>query len=442
MTYAEATEYLFNAAPLFQNVGRDAYKEGLGNTIHLDLHFGHPHTAYRTIHVAGTNGKGSCSHTLAAILQHSGLKVGLYTSPHLIDFRERIRINGEMMPTERVVEFVENERSFFEPLHPSFFELTTALAFLYFKEQEVDVAVVEVGLGGRLDCTNVITPDLSIITNISRDHTQFLGNTLPQIATEKAGIVKRGVPLVVGETDGNLQVKQVFLDIVKKMDTKAIFADEMGEIYHSEECHDGRDYETKYVGRLHGELSGLCQVKNTATVLCSLRELRRLGYRVSDTDILEGFAHVCGMTGLMGRWQKTSEHPLVICDTGHNAAGMSYIGKQIRERIATSLSSGYPEYGRAHIIIGMAQDKDIRESLSFLPREATYYFTQASVRRAMKADNIKAIGRSVGLVGESYPTVRDAVNRALACCKAEDFLIIGGSSFVVADYIREFVTHF
>ncbi len=432
MTYAEATDYLFNAAPLFQNVGQDAYKEGLENTHLLDEHFGHPHKNYRTIHVAGTNGKGSCSHTLAAILQQSGLKVGLYTSPHLIDFRERIRVNGEMMPRERVVQFVENERNFFEPLHPSFFELTTALAFLYFKEQAVDVAVVEVGLGGRLDCTNIIVPDLSIITNISRDHTQFLGNTLRQIATEKAGIVKQGVPLVVGETNGHQEVKQVFLDTAQRLQAPIFFADEMGEITHSEERDGGRDYETQHLGKLHGELSGLCQVSNTATILTSLRELRGIGYKITDDDIRDGFAHVCHMTGLMGRWQKVGEHPLTICDTGHNAAGIAYIGRQMRET----------RCGRLHIIIGMAQDKDIRESLSFLPTDATYYFTQASVRRAMHADKMAAIGRSMGLIGEPYPTVSDAVKRALTCCRAEDLLFIGGSSFVVADYMRDFITHF
>ncbi len=392
--------------------------------------------------MAGTNGKGSCSHTLAAILQCSGYKVGLYTSPHLIDFRERIRVNGEMMPRERVVQFVEEERSFFEPLHPSFFELTTALAFLYFKEQAVDVAVVEVGLGGRLDCTNIITPDLSIITNISRDHTQFLGNTLPQIATEKAGIVKGGVPLVVGETSGNHEVKQVFLDTARHRRTNAIFADEMGEITHSEERDGGRDYETRYVGHLHGELSGLCQVKNTATILTSLWELRCLGYHITDEDIRHGFANVCQMTGLMGRWQKVGEHPLIICDTGHNAAGMAYIGRQLKAESSALAATGRPKFGHLHIIIGMAQDKDIRESLSFLPREATYYFTQASVRRAMKADEMQAIGHSMGLVGEAYPTVSDAVSQALDCCQAEDMLFIGGSSFVVADYIRDIVTHF
>ena len=265
MNYKETINYLFNAAPLFQQVGGKAYKEGLSNTHILDEHFQHPHTQYTTIHVAGTNGKGSCAHTLAAMLQHHGLKVGLYTSPHLVDFRERIRVNGVMMPEDYVVRFVEEERAFFEPLHPSFFELTTALAFKYFAEEKVDVAVIEVGLGGRLDCTNIITPCLSVITNISFDHTQFLGDTLAKIASEKAGIIKTNVPVVIGET--NEETRPVFQNKAMEVKAPITFAEDEAEILTSTLTTDGlRLYQTRNFGELRGELTGECQIKNANTI--------------------------------------------------------------------------------------------------------------------------------------------------------------------------------
>lgn len=259
MTYKETTDYLFNCVPLFQNVGKEAYKEGLYNTEVLDEHFGHPHKKYKTIHIGGTNGKGSCSHTLAAILQKAGYKVGLYTSPHLTDFRERIRVNGEMIPEDFVIKFVENERHFFEPLHPSFFELTTAMAFLYFAEENVDVAVIEVGLGGRLDCTNIIHPDLSVITNISFDHVQFLGDTLEKIASEKAGIIKENTPVVIGET--TKETRNVFLNKSLSVNSKIYFAEEKLHVLSSKQEMTGRTFETDMLGELKGELGGLCQEK-------------------------------------------------------------------------------------------------------------------------------------------------------------------------------------
>ncbi len=421
MTYDEATEYLFNAAPLFQNVGKEAYKEGLANTITLDKHFGQPHKRYKTIHVAGTNGKGSCSHTIAAILQNAGYNVGLYTSPHLLDFRERIRVNGAMMPQQRVIDFVMDERGFFEPLNPSFFEITTALALLYFKEQNVDVAVIEVGMGGRLDCTNIITPELSIITNISFDHTQFLGDTLEKIATEKAGIIKDNVPIVVGETNGHNEVKSVFLNAARAHHSAITFADENKEVLN----RDGNIYNTRLVGKIEAELRGWCQEKNTATILSSIRELREIGLNISDRDVAKGFANVCSTTGLTGRWQKICDSPLVICDTGHNPAGMSYIGKQLR---------GTP-HDNLHIVIGMASDKDIKESLSHLPNHATYYFTKASVKRAMKAEDIALIGKSMGLNGDCFTSVISAFDAAKAKASSGDMIFVGGSSFVVADLL-------
>ena len=414
MTYSEATEYLFTSAPLFQNIGAGAYKEGLGNTVALDAHFGHPHTKYLTIHVAGTNGKGSVSHTLAAILQSAGYKVGLYTSPHLVDFRERIRVNGKMIPEDRVIRFVEEERCFFEPLHPSFFELATALAFKYFEETGVDIAVIETGLGGRLDGTNIIKPILSIITNISFDHVQFLGNTLEAIAGEKAGIIKADTPVVVGETGGNTEVRRVFADKAKEMHSPILFADELSH------------------PKVEGELKGYCQEKNTQTILTALDFLRgiakglseRATLNISEKDINNGFMHVCELTGLMGRWQTLYEKPLTICDTGHNVGGWEYISKQLEQTP-----------GRLHIVIGMVGDKDISGVLSLMPREAIYYFTQPSVARALDSHSLQALAQTHGLQGTPYPTVQAATEAALAEADKDDFIYVGGSSFVVADLL-------
>ncbi len=427
MTYTETIEYLFNAAPLFQNIGAGAYKEGLSNTHLLDEHFGHPHRSYKTIHVAGTNGKGSTCHTLAATLQHAGLRVGLYTSPHLVDFRERIRINGQMIPQQRVIDFVEQERSFFEPLHPSFFELSTALALLYFKEQKVDVAIIEVGLGGRLDCTNIIRPELSVITNISYDHTQFLGDTLEKIAAEKAGIIKSSVPVVIGETNGNEGVRNVFLQTAQTQNAPVWFADEANEVLSSRRSEDGLwEYDTTLVGELCGTLTGECQPQNTATILCALRRLREAGFHITDEDIRMGFANVCAYTGLMGRWQTVSTQPHVVCDIAHNPAGLRYIGQQINGLANRAL----------HIIIGMVSDKDVSHSLAELPKHAKYYFTQASVKRALPADELATIARAKGLQGNTYPNVSEAFKAAMQSATADDFIYIGGSTFVVADFMQ------
>lgn len=426
MTYQETIEYLYNSAPLFQNIGAGAYKEGLDNTNKLDSHFGHPHLSYRTIHVAGTNGKGSVSHTLAAILQASGLKVGLYTSPHLLDFRERIRVNGEMIPKERVTEFVEKERSFFEPLSPSFFELTTALAFKYFQEQKVDVAVIEVGLGGRLDCTNIITPDLSIITNISLDHTQFLGNTLEEIAAEKAGIIKDGVPVVVGETVCD-SVANVFRLRAEKMGCSIVFADKTNEVNDSHITDNGKElYSTRSFGMLEGELGGLCQSRNAATILASVKALRMGGYSISDEDVAQGFAHVMRMTGLCGRWQKLSDNPLTICDTGHNPGGMQYIAKQLQTT----------PHKQLHIVIGMAKDKDISTVLSMLPQDAVYYFTKASVDRGLNAEKLAHMAEEAGLKGTCHDTVAEAYSAAKENYHTGDLIFVGGSTFIVADILK------
>ena len=429
MTYEETIQYLFNSAPLFQHVGGAAYKEGLSTTHILDAHFNHPHNQYKTIHIAGTNGKGSCAHTIAAILQHTGLKVGLYTSPHLVDFRERIRINGEMMPQQYVIDFVEEERSFFEPLHPSFFELTTALAFKYFAEQHVDVAVIEVGLGGRLDCTNIISPILSVITNISFDHTQFLGNTLAQIASEKAGIIKHKVPVIIGEC--NAETRPVFEHKAHEVEAPILFAEDNKEVLSSEFSdlygHKLRHYTTRSFGDIYGELTGECQIKNTNTILCALHSLSKI-FSVTHEDITYAFEHVCEMTGLRGRWQILQERPTIICDTGHNTGGWQYLAHQLAQ-IATSGN-------KLHIVFGMASDTDIERVMSTLPHEACYYWTKASVKRATSEQTIANIATKYDLHGKTYSNVAEAYEAAVNNASTNDYIYIGGSSFIVADLLR------
>ncbi len=429
MTYEETIQYLFNSAPLFQHVGGAAYKEGLSTTHILDAHFNHPHNQYKTIHIAGTNGKGSCAHTIAAILQHTGLKVGLYTSPHLVDFRERIRINGEMMPQQYVIDFVEEERSFFEPLHPSFFELTTALAFKYFAEQHVDVAVIEVGLGGRLDCTNIISPILSVITNISFDHTQFLGNTLAQIASEKAGIIKHKVPVIIGEC--NAETRSVFEHKAHEVEAPILFAEDNKEVLSSEFSdlygHKLRHYTTRSFGDIYGELTGECQIKNANTILCALHSLSKI-FSVTHEDITYAFEHVCEMTGLRGRWQILQEHPTIICDTGHNTGGWQYLAHQLAQ-IATSGN-------KLHIVFGMASDKDIERVMSTLPHEACYYWTKASVKRATSEQTIANIATKYDLHGKTYSNVAEAYEAAVNNASTNDYIYVGGSSFIVADLLR------
>lgn len=408
MDYQNTLLYLYNSVPMFQQVGSSAYKEGLENTLTLDKHFGHPHRNFHSIHVGGTNGKGSCSHTLAAILQEAGYRVGLYTSPHLVDFRERIRVNGQPIPEDYVVRFVEEERDFFEPLHPSFFELTTAMAFRYFSDEHVDVAVIEVGLGGRLDCTNIIQPDLCIITNISFDHTQFLGDTLEKIAGEKAGIIKSKTPVVIGETTS--ETKPVFAK--KALETGA-------PIFFAEE-NEKNDYPG-----LECELKGLYQTKNTRTLLTAIPQLQKIGYKLNEQAVRSGFARVCELTGLTGRWQKLQDTPTLICDTGHNVGGITYITEQLKEQ----------SYRKLHMIIGMVNDKDIRGVLALLPKDAEYYFTKASVKRALPEKELALLASEAGLQGDCYPDVPSAVRAAQEKSLPEDFIFVGGSSFIVADLL-------
>lgn len=424
MTYDETVRYLYDSTPVFEHVGASAYKEGLDNTQALDEHFGHPHRCYKTIHVAGTNGKGSCSHTLAAILQSAGCKVGLYTSPHLVDFRERIRVNGVCISEKRIVDFVEQERSFFEPLHPSFFELTTALAFKYFAEQQVDIAVIEVGLGGRLDCTNIITPLLSVITNISFDHTRFLGNTLAKIAGEKAGIIKKGVPVVIGETTA--ETRPVFAARAREVGAPIRFAEDAPVVRSSVALPGGgREYRLSDGRTVYGELSGDYQEANMNTVLIAVEELCRQGIALSESDVGQGIAAVSGLTGLMGRWQRLRERPLAVCDTGHNVGGWNYLVGQIKAQACH----------RLRIVFGMVDDKDIDRILAMLPREADFYWTQASSHRAIPAAQVAGKAAAIGLRGRSYATVGEAWQQALADASPEDFIFVGGSSYVVADLL-------
>ena len=409
MDYQETLKYLYEQVPMFQRVGGAAYKEGLDNTLTLDAHFGHPHHSFRTIHVAGTNGKGSVSHTLAAVLQSAGYKTGLYTSPHLVDFRERIRINGTPISKDYVVRFVEHERSFFEPLCPSFFELATAMAFKYFVDEQVDVAVIEVGLGGRLDCTNIITPDLSIITNISFDHVQFLGDSLGKIASEKAGIIKHNIPVVIGETTP--ETKPVFMAKATEVGAPIYFAEE-----NNREDYPGVEY----------ELKGIYQEKNKRTLFTALPLLNEAGYHIDEENVREGFAHVVELTGLMGRWQKLHDHPTLVCDTGHNVGGITYVVEQLRQQSCNQL----------RIVIGMVNDKDISGVLALLPKEAIYYFTQASVNRALPAKQLLHLATEAGLKGKAYASVKNAVKAAMKESLPEDFIFVGGSNFIVADLLE------
>lgn len=433
MNYTETTEYLYTQTPMFEKHGAAGYKAGLENTLALDNHLGHPHRDYATIHVAGTNGKGSCSHTIAAILQARGLRVGLYTSPHLIDFRERIRVDGKPIPEVYVVDFVERERSFFEPIHPSFFEVTTALAFKYFSDARVDVAVVEVGLGGRIDCTNIITPAISVITNISLDHTQFLGDTLAKIAAEKAGIIKGGVPVVVGET--NCETRPVFEEAARKAGAPITFAEDEPEILSATPCAGGGyDYSTAHFGSLHGDLSGIYQPKNANTSLTVIRLLDEMATHgrsawklaIPAQTVREAFANVAETTGLMGRWQAVGQRPLVICDTGHNVGGWEHLARQVAA----------VECESRRIVFGMVADKDVDGVLSLLPTDAHYYFTKPDNKRAMPESEMRRRAARHGLSGDSYATVEDAFSHALRDSSADDFIFVGGSNYVVADFLR------
>lgn len=404
--YDAAIQYLYSTAPMFQQKGKSAYKEGLETTYALDELFKHPHTAYRTIHVAGTNGKGSVSSLLAATLTAAGYKVGLYTSPHLVDFRERIRVNGEMIPMEEVIDFVNTNKGIIEELAPSFFEITTAMAFQFFERKQVDWAVIEVGLGGRLDCTNIIMPELSVITNISLDHTDLLGDTLEKIAAEKAGIIKVATPVVIGETQEDIAT--VFTTRAKKLQAPIVFADQTTTTYKPE-C----------------ELKGFYQEKNTQTACVALDLLRQQHVEIPQEAQAEGFAHVCRLSGLQGRWQTLATSPLTICDTGHNEGGYAYLTEQLKAQT----------YKTLRIVFGMVSDKKRDHVLQLLPKDAVYYFTQAQIPRAFPAEALMEEAKGYGLQGGCYPTVKEALEAARHDASADDFIFIGGSNFIVAEIL-------
>ena len=400
MTYQETLEYLFVKTPAFQQKGESAYKPGLGNVIELDNYYGNPHKKFKTIHIAGTNGKGSVSHTLAAILQSAGYKVGLYTSPHLKDFSERIRVNGKPISEQYVIDFVSDADEIIEKLNPSFFEITTLMAFTYFANEGVDVAVIETGLGGRLDSTNIISPVLSVVTNVSFDHVNLLGDTLEKISTEKAGILKSGIPAVVGEM--SLELRPIFTGKTEKV----VFAED----------NDASDYEF--------ELKGYCQEKNKKTILSAV-EILKNEFNITEENIKNGLKNVVELTSLMGRWQKLSTSPLVIADTGHNVAGMQYIVSQIDDIKADV----------KRLVIGMVGDKDITSMLKLLPKDAIYYFCNAQIPRALPAEELKAKASEFGLKGNAYPSVADALEAAKHDASENDFIFVGGSNFTVAEIL-------
>ena len=424
MNYQETVEYLYSQMPMFSRTGGDAYKEGLGTSVALDMLYNNPHKAYKTIHVAGTNGKGSTSHLIASILQQSGYKVGLYTSPHLVDFRERIRVNGEMIPEQDVVDFVESYRRLGFAGAPSFFELTSTMAFDYFRKSQVDFAVIETGLGGRLDSTNIITPILSVITNISFDHTQFLGDTLPKIAAEKAGIIKESVPVVIGEAKED-EIHTIFDEKAKEMQASITFAEDNNQIVSCKRENDRLVLETLSNGTIIDELSGDCQVKNANTALNAIHILQSIGITIPQNAIEQGFEHVCSISGLMGRWMVINESPRVVCDTGHNVAGVQYIVKQLAKE----------RYSNLHIVLGFVKDKDVTHILEMFPRYATYYFTNASIPRSLPAKELKALATARGLDGNDYATVAEAYNAAIEVAQPDDMIFIGGSTFIVADFL-------
>jgi len=428
MTYQETIQYLFEQLPMYQRTGKAAYKSGLENTYALDRHFGHPHRKYKTIHVAGTNGKGSVSHLLASILQSAGYRTGLYTSPHLLDFRERIRVDGQMIQEQAVTDFVKKNQAILEQLHPSFFEMTVAMAFDYFAHQEIDVAVVEVGLGGRLDSTNIIMPDLSVITNIGMDHTMFLGHTLAAIAGEKAGIIKDGIPVVIGRYQE--EIAEVFEQVASGRGAPLYFAPQVFRINGVERDDFYQRVSVTsdfFSGTFSLPLLGSYQQENLLTVLMSVVLLREKGYSIDPSVLSEGVEKVTEQTGLSGRWQVVSRDPMTVCDTGHNADGI--------ERVMGQLKSVAHE--RIHIVWGMVNDKDTHSILKLLPKDACYYFTRASIPRALDEKRLGEEAEKMGLKGETYPRVGLAVSAAKKNAADKDLIFIGGSTFVVAEALEK-----
>jgi len=429
MTYKETLEFLFNQLPAYHRIGKAAYKNNLNNTIALDNYFGNPHNKFKTIHIAGTNGKGSVSHMIASVLQEAGYKTGLYTSPHLKDFRERIKLNGEMIGENDVVEFVKNHKEIIELLEPSFFELSVAMALDYFEKSKVDVAVIEVGLGGRLDSTNIINPVLSVITNIGHDHLDLLGDTFGKIASEKAGIVKKDIPVVISET--HQETKEIFISKAEELNSLIYFADQ--RFFCNLEESDSREGERKYritdlitKRNTEGEtvLGGDYQSKNIQAVYCAF-DILKSWFNFSEQNLIAGIRNVIINTGLQGRWQILSTDPLTICDTGHNKEGLEYVMNQLKR---------IPKSG-LHIILGFVNDKDLNTVLPLFPTDAIYYFTKASVPRALNEEILKKEAEKFNLKGHSFPDVKSALMDARKNAVKSDMIFIGGSTFVVAEVV-------
>ncbi len=403
MNYEETVNWMFNQLPMYQNQGKKAYKEDLTNILKLATYLNNPENKFKSIHVGGTNGKGSTSHMMASVLQEAGYKVGLYTSPHLKNFTERIRINGEEISKKEVVSFITKHKMFFEENQLSFFEMTVGMAFDYFVREKVDIAIIEVGLGGRLDSTNIITPEVSVITNIGLDHTQILGDTLEKIAKEKAGIIKTNIPLVIGEKQES--IKNIFKKKAKELYSEITFASE----------ENTEKYKT--------DLLGDYQKKNIKTAVVSLKKIKR--FHVSEESFVKGFGNVVKNTNLKGRWQILKESPKVICDTAHNKEGLAYVMKQLKKE----------SFRKLHIVLGVVSDKNLKEILSLFPEKAVYYFCKPKIERGMNVDDLFKEGKEYGLKGSKFTSVKEAYQKALQEVKENDLIYVGGSTFVVAEVI-------
>jgi len=424
-TYSDTLEFLYARLPVFHHIGSEAYKPGLDNTIQLMNALDNPQNKFRSIHIAGTNGKGSVSHLLSAVLHKAGYKVGLYTSPHLVNFGERIRVDGKMIEEQYVIDFVGQNLQLFNEIEPSFFEATMAMAFNYFAHCEVDVAVVEVGLGGRLDSTNIILPELSVITNISFDHVGFLGDTLEKIAYEKAGIIKPNIPVVIGETLP--ETRPVFEQIARNQKAPIYFADECLTVSLQGYIDFKMIVEVNNTSILKCGLNGNYQIKNIATTLTAIDQLNKLNFAISNQNIQDGFEKVTEITGLQGRWQQLKGNPMIVCDTGHNVAGIQFVVEQLKQQ----------KFKNIRIVIGMVNDKDISSVIQLLPKNAIYYFTQANILRALAAEDLMTAGKRFGLKGMFYSTVKQAVKTAISDAEIDDFIFIGGSNFVVGEALSD-----
>ena len=433
MDYQQTLKYLYSQLPMYQRIGAAAYKKDLARTLELDEYFGHPHRQFKSIHIAGTNGKGSVAHTLASILQEAGYRVGLYTSPHYLDFRERIRINGQMISQDYVTDFVRNNKEYFDKVKPSFFEMTVAMAFEYFAQQNVDIAVIEVGLGGRLDSTNIITPLVSVITNIGYDHTQFLGNTMTEIAREKAGIIKPHVPVVIGQMQPTVQ--NVFLDVASQKDSQIFLAANNYFVKNAYQTSDGKlSFSVYHRGEICYKdmkfgLLGQYQKQNIPVILQTVDVLGQYPYFQIDKSVLAiGMERVVENTGIMGRWQIISRSPLIVCDAGHNQDGIRQVVAQLK----------YQKYDKLHFIFGVVKDKDLGSILRLLPTKAKYYFVRSSVDRSLPAEQLRQSAKDFGLLGEAFDSVPEAIDKAMKEASDKDMIFIGGSSFVVADALEYF----